>query len=126
MADYIHKPILVYGSRENVDRAGLLLREIILSLAPNRDFMLHDNLALPQISAMANDFAFWMIPGSGGKPGGRIDIRWSQYIAEWKYRVEQADFYVNWVELELDETKPDAIKQTNLEFREELHEEMDP
>lgn len=126
MGDYVHKPIVVYGTRERVEKAISVLREIITKYAPTTVAAVNDNLALQPPPLMANEFVYFLIPGSGGKDGGAIDRRWQNYIWHWKREVFEEDRWLQWVELELGEVEKDSIKQTQMDFREEFYEEQDP
>ena len=127
MSTYIHRPILAWGETMEMQRAAFIFQCVLTDLSPDKETLTHHLMGMRAPSEISNGCSFWMIPASGGKDGGAIEGLWRAYREEWKTRVEEdTDIYIQWVELELGEVDVDSIKHTQMEFREEFREGLDP
>ncbi len=125
MGDYVHRPVMVYGSLDEVEKARTILHRVISGLVePLYDHHSYPDIPIP--SRLANNYALWMIPSSGGKEGGGIQRHWEEIIDEWKMAFMLEGVRADWVELEVGEVRDDGVKETSRDFVEAWRESQDP
>lgn len=113
---------LAYEAEANA-AYNTLLQCVIDSTSPFRTQFLQ--MLRPPLIMYPIRMAVLTVPPSGGKLGGAIETSWREIVTEWKHRIEEANLFLDWVELQQEEGEEAGINQTRAEWVQEYREGLD-